>query len=783
MDILHKQRVEHHKKYMINYKDIEHYDLKVLFPLGCTFVCDTESSFKYENKGIPIKIDKKVIETEVDEKGNLVRKEKIKKVINPDFDTEVHVYAWAVACDFTDFCVYGENLNDMFNLFNDIAFANLPDKMPKTEKGYRKIKRDLKFRCFVHNLGWDVEFMKYTLNDRQINYQLSKINKKSKKKLRVKQEPCNFNIVENNNIVYSCYVGLENISEVVVKKQIENITTVDRLPVFCEVEFLDSYKIQSAPLEDIAKNVVKIDECFLKMSESYDYEKVRTVGHELTELEKHYLYNDVYILKEWVNQFYKKLGTNCVTSSAIAFEKYIDITYGDKGYKGFLENYPDLSDYEYIWSIVKKSYSGGWTQANRKYRNLVVTCNGVSIDINSSYPSSVAYRLLPYGMPVLHNGKYECLPDKELAIYTIHFDGFKNINDDDLIGKIQVGAMSSVEFGLNGTEYIDTNIKEYKVVGDELHECDLIGTNAESETHRYAMSFWNFELENLLESMDFYEEVKKYDPIRDFSYSTGVLKKGFYIENSLVFKAKYGEFRKAVEHFNEMKIEGKIIGDKVKEGTGKLSNNGFYGKLASNYVRLERKLYFDDEGMAQFETTDNVYNAERKYYPPFASAVTAWSRVNLRTTLYKVGYNNVLYFDTDSLYTTLSPEEIKERCGDILDKTELGKWDIEKEYTKFKSLGAKKYILYGRDYVEPEKIVRVDNEGNEYIMKKGKEVKRSKPELICKCAGLPKEVRKKQTFETFKIGATFTGKKVRTKCKGGFALIEGEFKIHQNSYF
>lgn len=771
MDLLHTQRVEHHKKYMIHYNDIDNYNLIDIFPLGCTFVCDTESSFLNKNEGIPFKI------------GKIQSNGEYKSIINPQFDTEVHVYAWGLGCDFTDYCVYGENLDDLFNLFNKITLSNMPKKLPKSEKGYRKLKNDFKYKCFIHNLGWDIEFCKYVLHDRNLEYKLSKVNKKSKKKVNEKSKPCTFNIVENNNIVYSANVTLEELEKVRVKKKIEDIDVIESFPLYTEIDFLDSYKIISAKLEDIANSIITIDDCFKKMSKEYDYESVREKGHKLTELERHYLYNDIYILKEFINQFYKKLNTNCVTASSIAFEKYINITYGDKGYKGFLDDFPDLSEYKYIWSIIRNSYKGGWTQANKLYKGKLINCYGVSIDINSSYPYSVAYCLLPKGVPTLYEGYKDCKSEKEVSIVTIHFDGFKNKNDDDLIGNIQVGAMSASEFGLSGTEYVHTNFKSYDIVDENtLENCEVIGTNGKSTTHRYELSLWNFELENLLETMEFYIEKKKYDQIRDFNYSTGVFKKGYYVENTLVFQAKRGVFRKAVEHYNNMKIEGKNQGNAVMTNEGKLSNNSFYGKLASNYTRLERNLVFDEKGIAQFETTENVYNADRKYYPAFASAVTAWSRVNLRTTLYKIGYINVLYFDTDSLYTILTKEEIEVKCGDILDKTKLGKWDIEKEYTQFKSLGAKKYILNGRDYIDSNKLKIIN--GKEYkLNKKGEYVLRENNKIICKCAGLPKVVRDKQNFETFKIGATFKGKKVRTKFKGGFALVEGEFKIHRNSYF
>ena len=105
--------------------------------------------------------------------------------------------------------------------------------------------------------------------------------------------------------------------------------------------------------------------------------------------------------------------------------------------------------------------------------------------------------------------------------------------------------------------------------------------------------------------------------------------------------------------------------------------------------------------MVKNVNTDVVYESEQKFYPAFSSCVTAWARVNLRTQLYKLSidkegnyHNNVIYFDTDSLYTTLPVEIVKERIGDVLDPYILGMWDIEKEYCEFKAIGSKKYIIY-----------------------------------------------------------------------------------------
>lgn len=731
---MEQKRKEMLQKYMIHIGDIEKYNLLTIFPIGTIFCMDTESCYKNINT-VPERI----------------YCEKQRKMIeNPDFDFSVHCYAWGVSNSMNDYVVYGEKLEDMIRLFEMIGQSRNFYKGKKTLSKMNEIKRNMQLKFFVHNLAWDVEFLKYIFNDMNYEYYISSIDETTGLKINSKKRPLTYNIVESDNIVYSCDINLGDYEEHTFKRKKKGQEITEKIELFTKVQLIDSFKIMAQSLDNIAKNVISIDEMYYKMSSEYDYKKVRLEGHKLDYIEKAYLYNDVYILKEFVRQFYLPLNTKQTTASSIAFEKFIQSKFGEKGaYKAFTDVYPDLFDYKKVYEIIKDSYKGGWTQANKKYLGKEVICNNsVSIDINSSYPSVVRYKPLPYGVPILHKG-LKNLKDDELAILTIHFDGFKNNNKDDLIGHIQCGALNTEIFKTNGTDYLHTNFIDGK----------MVGTNKKSASHNYKISIWNFELENLLETMSFYEYEKTYNKDLDIYYNTDKIKKGFTVESSLVFKCNIGFFGEQVDEFTKMKIEGKLEGNNAKTSFAKLCLNSFYGKLASNPERMERMIKFNNEGLACFENTDVSYLAEKKYYASFSSCVTAWARVNLRTTLYKIGYNNVLYFDTDSLYTKVNAEYIKNKCGDILHSTELGKWDIEKEYNKFKAIGAKKYIYNGRTYGE---------KGNFKIN--------------CKCAGLPSDVRAKATFETFYLGNTFYGKKSKKRVVGGYTLIEGEYKLNLFSY-
>lgn len=761
---MEKRRAEHIGKYMIKDTDLHLIDLRKVMPTEGLFVMDTESCFKQHNfeevsHGIidmtkPIPIKKEVT------KKRMTGEEYQQTIWNKEFDKEVYCYAYAIGNTESDYVIYGTELKDMFTTFNTIIKANIGDT---TDKDIAQGRASIK--CFVHNLGWDVEFCKYTLLD--LGYEYFNAPVKDNKKTKKKQPKGCFNIVENNNITYQATITLPETTSITSNRKDKN-GKYKKSTIMHEVKLIDSLKIMPKSLDQIAKKVVKIDDMFLKMGDSYDYDKWRPVGHILTQLEKEYLYNDIYILKEFLNQFYKPMNTDQLTASSISFEYFLEKTFGQltlsENYKLFEEHFPDLSSKVFMYETIKDSYRGGWTQANKTYVGMTQKLhNAVSVDINSSYPAVVAYKPLPFGTPRHFEGEIDESYHTDgfnLEMVTIHFDAFKNKAEDNLIGEIQVGAECAKEFNCSGTEYIHTNFGGGEEYDDVIYNIDWIkGHKNPTEKRRYSMTIWKFELENMLENMDFYLLDKTFNPTSDSYVEGNTLQKGYEVSTTLLFQSQVGLFKDVVDELVETKNKGKLEGNNCIQEDAKLKMNSFYGKMGSNYEREDRRLvYNENTELCEYESFGACYESNRKYYPAFASAVTAWARVNLRTTLHKVGYLDVLYWDTDSLYTRVNADTIIERCGDILHKTELGKWDIEKEYTEFKAIGAKKYILKGHDY--------------------GK----SGSKVMCKCAGLPSEVRETITFEEFYLGKTFTGKKVKTRVHGGYALIEGTYKLNKSQY-
>lgn len=671
-------------------------------------------------------------------------------------NAEFKVYAWGLSNTLNDVVIYGETIKEFFETIERISEVLINFHNPKE----RLLSKYLNFNIFVHNLKYDQSYLNYYLFDNNFKYTTAKIM--NNKRVREKSKEFSFEVTEANNTVYGSTISIPS------SKKNKNIN----------LKFHDSFKILARSLSDIGKEAIHINEMFLK-KDNYDYDGIRPEGHNLTLFEMEYLYCDVYILKEFLKQFWiTTLKTRDKTAASIAFNFFISNKFklGGKNvnFKAYKEHYPTTKSL-FIKAIEKKSYLGGYTHPNPKYLNKIFKGKGCSIDINSSYPAVLEQKLLPFGYPLYVDHEDDFYFDGEypIGIILIEFDGFKNIDPKDTIGKIQCGAVNSKIFHCSGTSYLSSNFIGDKPMGSNTH------TAVVETSHRFQLAIWNFELEERLKHMDFYIQDYEINKYTDNPVPVGDLHKGFKIRGIVKYQADKGFFAEEVNKCMEMKNNGKKLKNASLKQSGKLLANSFYGKNASRIERESREMYIDEHGITAMRSIGKDYNDEKEYYVPLASAVTAWGRVNLLTSMYKIGVENVLYFDTDSLYTTLEADEVIQRLGiygeydkegnltkiidpeGLIDEYVLGKWKIEKEYKLFKAIAPKKYMMFATEYGK-----------NDYDLK-------------CACAGLPKDVRQdrfKCNFNTFKLGEVFTGKKTQRNGPGGIRITQGDYRLIDNNW-
>lgn len=176
-----------------------------------------------------------------------------------------------------------------------------------------------------------------------------------------------------------------------------------------KVTFYDSLKILNFSVEQIAKDfalpIRKLD---------LDYTAKHEIGHELTDHEKNYLRNDVEIMARALGiMFNRGLDKMTIGSDALNFYKSMN--------DDFKSLFPVLSfDVD---KDIRKSYKGGFTYLNPKYRG-AETGAGLVFDINSMYPAQMMYQRLPIGIPEYFEGKYEEDPSYDLYVqsFTCSFD-------------------------------------------------------------------------------------------------------------------------------------------------------------------------------------------------------------------------------------------------------------------------------------------------------------------------------------------------------------------------
>ena len=127
-----------------------------------------------------------------------------------------------------------------------------------------------------------------------------------------------------------------------------------------------------------------------------DYNEKRPVGHQLTKQEIDYIRNDVEIVA-WALKFMFEKGLNKMTIASNAMNDFRSRC------KQFKNYFPELS--EYTDADVRASYKGGFTYLNDKYVSKEQD-KGVTLDVNSLYPSIMKFELMPIGTPKMYEGKY-----------------------------------------------------------------------------------------------------------------------------------------------------------------------------------------------------------------------------------------------------------------------------------------------------------------------------------------------------------------------------------------
>lgn len=469
----------------------------------------------------------------------------------------------------------------------------------------------------------------------------------------------------------------------------------------------DSFKIIPMGVDKAAKNFG------LQISKLHiDYDRHNTPCDILPE-EWEYLEHDVRIMAQ-VLQIAFDFGLTKMTLAGCCMADYKKSI----GEKCFNHRFPSPS--YGADEAIRKAYRGGWTFANPENTGHDVG-EGLVFDVNSLYPSQMAYRMLPYGVPQWFYGKYE--HDEEYPLYIQRFQCCFRIKKNHL-PMIQIKHSTF----FTPTQYLENS-------GGMCIELTLASPDCE-------LFFAHYDVEEL------------------------------QFLGGWKFKGSDTLFREWVEKWVAVKIAGEKEGNKAKRQIAKLYMNSLYGKFGSNPKRRSKKpVYNAEEKRVTYEIIRTMctnadgspqigadgkpryvdFELVKPVYIPVAVFITAWARYTTISAAQKIHFDSITktgksrfcYADTDSLH--IIGTEIPE--GLDVDAYRLGAWKCESHFTRAKFLQAKRYVE------------EIDGE------------------LKVTCAGLPADSHKYVTFENFEYGAEYGGKLVPKTVEGGVILTETTYKL------
>lgn len=438
-----------------------------------------------------------------------------------------------------------------------------------------------------------------------------------------------------------------------------------------------------------------------------EYKGFRYAGCEITDEEKEYLKNDLYVVKEALEIMFEQ-GHRKLTIGACCMSEYKNICKKSlENQLSYEEMFPQLYDIEIDSSIygaenaglyIKKSYHGGWCylvegKENKLYRN------GTTADVNSLYPSMMSSQSgnrYPIGLPKFWTGD---IPEEALKDDRYYFVRVRTrfYIKDNMLPFIQI--KNSLRY--KGTEALKTS---------DVYD---------RRTGKYYDHVYN--LDNELEEVTVELTLTKTDWILFNEHYNLV---NCQILDGCWFYTQIGIFDEYINPYKEQKQKSKGA---LRE-LAKLFLNNLYGKFATNTNSSFKVAYIKDDGSLGYMI---IQEHEKKAgYIAVGSAITSYARnFTIRTAqknYYGADKRGFIYADTDSIHCDLSPEELK---GVPVHDTEFCHWKLESCWDKAIFVRQKTYI----EHIVKENLEPID-----------------KPYNNIKCAGMPS--RSKNIFELSMTG-------------------------------
>ena len=398
------------------------------------------------------------------------------------------------------------------------------------------------------------------------------------------------------------------------------------------VELIDLCKIFPGSLRSVAKSF-KLE----TQKGEIDYKLNRLHGHIVTTEEKHYCFKDTRIIMDMLVLMDKRDDKDffkSISAAGYSCKKWLKVGWPHawKPLKQFRKMYPELDDVEN--DFLRKTLAGGITYAPSRYQFKDIKQRIVHLDAHSMHPTQLATKLFGYGKGTYFKGKPNFPYPNICAVHIkVSYSGVK---------------LHSI----------------IKLIGTEIAE-------------GVELWLWDFEIFTMLKC---YEDLR-IEYLDGYCYHIRHLPwRGFFVD----CYAKRKQAKKIGDAFNVQQMK-------------RLINAGGYGKLVEKRHEIDYENIVDDEGLIDSVIHDKAKDKIklRATYEALqvGSMVPAYSRVCLIEHALTLGYENIVYFDTDSIFAIDSPE-VEQRIKDNFDLTDhLGGWSREKDIERGQFTAPKRYKI------------------------------------------------------------------------------------------
>lgn len=510
------------------------------------------------------------------------------------------------------------------------------------------------------------------------------------------------------------------------------------------IEFRDSLKLLPFSVAEIGK-AFKTKHQKLEM----EYEGFRYPNCYISDEEKEYIKNDVYVVKEALEFMFEQkhdsmtIGTCCMKEFKHTYDKWT-----------YEEMFPDLKAIELdadkfgsndVDEYIRRSYRGGWCYVVKGCENRIFK-KGCVCDVNSLYPSvmhSSSGNAYPIGHPLFWKGNFihpEALRDNMYYFVRVRTRF-----------KLKKGMLPFIQIKNSGmyksNEYLETS--DFKFNGKYYKGyIDKDGNKVDARP-------------TLTLTMTDYELFRKHYDVKDFEILDGCY-----------FESRVGIFDDYINPWRDLKM--KSTG--AMRQLAKLFLNNLYGKMATNSCSSFKVVNIID-GKIDY---DLVIEFEKKTgYIACGSAITSYAKnftiTNAQNNFTGSVNPKFVYADTDSIHCMCSREELVDVR---IHPTDFNAWKCESYFDEAVYVRQKTYIehITHEDEVPCEPHYDIKCAGMGKRCKELMNISLSGGEVPTDADEKEKEfLQTKRTLKDFKVGLKVPSNLKPHRIEGGILLEKFDY--------